>query len=132
MEMKRLNGMFKPRAIAVIGASNKEGKVGNMVIKNLLSCGYKGMIYPVNPKEEKIEWLKCYKCIDDIEDPIDLAIITIPASGVNQAVIECGECYVKNVIILTAGFKEVGGQGIELEQELYDICDEYGINVLRT
>ena len=129
--MRNLEKMFKPNSIAVIGASNKEGKVGNMVIKNLLSCGYRGMVYPINPKEEKIEWLKCYKSVNEIEDVIDLAVITIPAKGVNQAVKECGECKIKNVIILTAGFKEVGGEGVQLEKELYDICDEYGISVLR-
>ena len=128
--MRDLEKMFKPSSIAVVGASNKEGKVGNMVIKNLLTCGYTGMIYPVNPKEEKIDWLKNYHSISEIDAPVDLAVITIPASGVNQSVIECGEKGIKNIIILTAGFKEVGGEGVALEKELHDICEKYGINVL--
>ncbi len=128
--MKELEKMFKPNSVAVIGASNKQGKVGNMVIKNLLTCGYVGKIYPVNPKEETIEGLKNYHNINEIEDSIDLAVITIPAGAVNQSVIECGEKGIKNIVILTAGFKEVGQEGAKLEKELFDICEKYQINVL--
>lgn len=128
--MKDLEKMFKPSSVAVIGASNKEGKVGNMVIKNLLTCGFTGKIYPVNPKEETIEGLKNYHSISEIDGDVDLAVVTIPSVAVNQSIIECGQKGIKNAIILTAGFKEVGGEGIKLEKELYDICQEYGINIL--
>ncbi len=128
--MKNISSLFKPKSIAVIGASSKSGKIGNVVVKNLLEGGYKGNIYPINPKEEVIENLKNYKSILDVQDDIDLVVMAIPAASVYGAAVECAKKNVKNMIVLSAGFKEVGGEGVKLEKELVEFCKEKNINIL--
>jgi len=122
-----LNAIFKPKTIAVIGASNKPGSIGSVIVNNILRYEYKGKIYPVNPKADKIGWLKCYPSVLDIPDDIDLAIIVVPRDFVKPSLEQCGEKGVKGVVTITAGFKEIGGEGIEKEQELIDIIDKYGM-----
>ncbi|MEE0938662.1 acetate--CoA ligase alpha subunit [Methanobrevibacter sp.] len=128
--MKDLNKMFKPESVAVIGASNTPGKVGYIIVDNLINDGFKGEIYPVNPKGGEILGKKAYKNITEIPGDVDLAIITIPSPLVNPAVKECGEKGVKNMVVITAGFKEVGGEGAKLEAELTALGEEYGINII--
>lgn len=128
--MKNISSLFKPEAVAVIGASSKEGKVGNIVVKNLISCGYTGKIYPINPKEEMIEGLKNYHSVLEVPGDIDLVVVSIPAVAVLDAVKECVEKGVKNMIILTAGFKEIGGEGANLEKEIVRVAREGGMNIL--
>ena len=128
--MKDLNKMFKPESVAVIGASNTPGKVGYIIVDNLINDGFKGEIYPVNPKGGEILGKKAYKNITEIPGDVDLAIITIPSPLVNPAVKECGEKGVKNMVVITAGFKEVGGEGAKLEAELIALGEEYGINII--
>lgn len=125
-----LDKMFKPDSVAVIGASNQEGKIGYIVIDNLISDGYKGKIYPVNPKSDEIQGLKAYKSVKDIPEKVDLVVMSIPAAFVNPAVKECGEVGIENMVVITAGFKEVGGKGIELEDELKALAKEYGIRII--
>ena len=125
-----LNKMFKPESVAVIGASNTPGKVGYIIVDNLINDGFKGEIYPVNPKGGEILGKKAYKNITEIPGDVDLAIITIPSPLVNPAVKECGEKGVKNMVVITAGFKEVGGEGAKLEAELTALGEEYGINII--
>ncbi|MHA1340315.1 MAG: acetate--CoA ligase alpha subunit [Promethearchaeota archaeon] len=129
---RKLSYFFKPSSVAVIGASEKPGKVGNSVMRNLINSGYakKGQIYPINPKSNSILGYKAYKSVLDVEDSIDLAIICIPAKLVVNIVKECAEKKIKGVIIITAGFKEVGGTGLEWEQELYNISKQTGIRIL--
>lgn len=128
--MKDISTLFKPRSVAVIGASSKEGKVGNIVVKNLLKSGYQGTIYPINPKEEFIEGLKNYHSVLEVPGEIDLVVVSIPAVAVCDAARECVQKGVKNMIVLTAGFKEVGKEGAELEKELVQIANEGGMNIL--
>ena len=128
--MKDITTLFKPRSVAVIGASSKPGKVGNIVVKNLLSSGYSGKIYPINPKEEVIEGLKNYHSVLEVPEEIDLVVVSIPAAAVADAARECVEKKVKNMIVLTAGFKEIGKEGAELERELVEIAKEGGMNIL--
>ena len=128
--MKDLNKMFKPESVAVIGASNTPGKVGYIIVDNLINDGFEGEIYPVNPKGGEILGKKAYKNITEIPGDVDLAIITIPSPLVNPAVKECGEKGVKNMVVITAGFKEVGGEGAKLEAELTALGEEYGINII--
>ena len=128
--MKNLSTLFKPQTVAVIGASSKEGKVGNIVIKNLLSCGYQGTIYPINPKEETIEGLKNYHSILEVPTSVDLVIVSIPAAAVVDAAKECVQKGVQNMIVLTAGFKEVGAEGAQMEQELVRVAKEGNMNIL--
>ena len=128
--MADLNKMFNPESVAVVGASNSEGKVGYIILNNIVNDGFKGNIYPVNPKDDIVQGLKAYKNVSDIPEVPDLVIISIPSVGVNGIVKECGEYGVKNIVVITAGFKEIGGEGAEREAELVALANEYGINVI--
>jgi len=109
-----LEKMFNPESVAVIGASQAKGKVGRAVLDNLMD-GYEGKIYPINPKSPEIEGLKCYRTVLDVPGPIDMAVIVIPAKLVPQAARECGEKGIRYLVIISAGFKEVGVEGARLE-----------------
>ena len=126
--MKNLSKMFKPESVAVIGASNTPGKVGYIIVDNLINDGFEGKIYPVNPKGGEILGKQAYASIKDIPEKVDLAIITIPSVFVNETVKDCGEVGVENMVVITAGFKEVGEEGAKLEAELTALGEKYGIN----
>ncbi|MDR2830430.1 MAG: acetate--CoA ligase family protein [Methanobrevibacter sp.] len=128
--MGGLNKMFNPESVAVIGASNSKGKVGYIVINNTVKEGYKGKIYPVNPKSAEIQGIKSYGNIADLPELPDLVVICIPSPYVNQVIKECGEIGVKNVVVITAGFKEVGGEGAKLEEKMVSLLKEYNINLI--
>ncbi|MHA1754086.1 MAG: acetate--CoA ligase alpha subunit, partial [Candidatus Odinarchaeia archaeon] len=130
MSKNNLKKLFKPDSICVIGASNKKGKIGNAIFTNIINYGFKGRIYPVNPKYEKIYDYKCYSKITEIEDDVDLAVIVIPARFVVDTVRECGLKNVKNVVVISAGFKEIGREGAKRERELIQICKEYNMRLL--
>jgi len=121
---------FNPKSIAVIGASEKKGKVGNTILNNIIDSGYKGKIFPINPKAGKICDLPCYKGVLDVPEDIDIAIFVIPGKFVNEAAEECGKKKVKGLIIISAGFKEIGGKGVEREEELIKICIKYNMRIL--
>ncbi|GAA5819713.1 MAG: acetate--CoA ligase family protein [Methanobrevibacter sp. CfCl-M3] len=128
--MNSLSEMFNPRSVAVIGASNSENKVGYIVVDNIVKEGYKGKIYPINPKSDEIQGIKSYKSVGDLPEVPELVVISIPSPFVNQAIKECGECGVKNMVVITAGFKEVGGEGIKLEEEMVSLLKNYNINLI--
>ena len=113
-----LEGVFNPRSVAVIGASNQRGKWGYMLLERIIGGGFKGEIYPVNPKGGEIQGLKAYPNVKDIEGPVDLAVIGIPASVVQGAVEDCVAKGVKGLIIVTAGYGETGTEGKKLEDEI--------------
>jgi len=123
-----LTGLLRPKGIAIIGASATPGKIGHTVVKNLIESGYKDGIYPVNPSADEILGLKTYKSVLDIPDPVDAAVITIPAKFVLDVVPECGEKGIKGLIVITSGFSEVGET--ELEKKIVDKAKEYGMRVL--
>ena len=123
-----LTGLLRPKGIAVVGASATPGKIGHTVVKNLIDGGYKDGIYPINPTAEEILGYKVYKSVLDVPDPIDAAVITIPAKYVMETVKECGEKGVKGLIVITSGFSEVGE--VELEKELVRLAHSYGMRVL--
>ncbi len=128
--MDRLEFLFNPKQVAVIGASQSPKKIGYAILYNIINSGYKGIIYPVNPREPEINGQPCYCTIKDIGKPVELAVIAIPAAGVNRVARECGEAGVKGLVVITAGFKEVGIAGNKLEQELLSICREFGMRML--
>lgn len=129
--MSDLNKIFKPDSVAVVGASNTPGKVGYSIIANMISCGYEGKIYPINPNNKgEIQGLKAYANIKDIPEKVDLVIMSIPAALVNNAVKECGEAGVKNMVVISAGFKETGEKGAQLEKELTELGKKYKINII--
>ena len=99
--------LFEPRSIAVIGASRDEAKIGHTIVKNIISGGYQGKVYPVNPGGGEVLNLHSYKSIREIEEPVDVASIAIPAKFVRDAVADCAEKGVKHVQIITSGFSEV-------------------------
>ncbi|ACI20838.1 acetate--CoA ligase alpha subunit [Thermodesulfovibrio yellowstonii] len=121
--------IFNPSSIAVVGASQEEKKVGNAVLKNLIN-GYTGKIYPVNPGRTEILSLPCYPSVSAIPDRVDLAIIVIPAKAVADSLKDCAKAGVKGVVVITAGFKEVGGDGVAREKEIVEIVRSAGIKMV--
>ena len=119
--------LFKPRSVAVIGASATEGTVGKAVISNLIDGGFSGTIYAVNTKPVQIEGCTSYPSLLAIPDPVDLVIIMIPAQAVVGVMQQAAERGVKAVIVLSAGFKEVGAEGAALEQKLATIAHDNNI-----
>ena len=113
-----LNAIFKPRSIAVIGAKDDIGSVGRTLFLNLLTEKFEGNIYPINPKRDKVLGKKAYPTIKDVPETIDLAVIVTPAQTVPGLIKECREAGVKGVIIISAGFKELGEKGIALEEAI--------------
>ena len=121
--------LFKPKSVAIIGASQKALSIGNVITKNLLKYEYKGPIYPINPKADEILGVKAYPSILDVPGEIDLAHISIPAKFSPQAIDECGKKGVKFVIINSAGFREIGEEGEAIENEVVARAKSYGIRV---
>ena len=121
---------FNPKSIAVIGASSNDGKVGNAVIRNILDSKYTGEIYPINPHDNEILGIKAYKNILDVPNEIDIAIFVIPSRFVVPIVEECGKKGVKGIIIITAGFKEIGGEGAEREEKIITLAKQYNMRIV--
>jgi len=125
-----LEKFFNPASVAVVGASQKKGKVGYELLINLVKAGYKGKIYPVNPNTPAIEALKCYPDLGSIGQIPELVIIIVPANIVPAVMQQCAKIGVKAVIIITAGFKEVGKEGKDLEQQVIQIARRANIRVI--
>ena len=123
-----MNRIMKPRAVAVIGASNEAGKIGNSVMKNLINGGYKGQIYPIHPKSPEIMGHKAYKSVKDVPGDIDTAVFAIPAKLVAGALTECGEKKIAGAILIPSGFAETGNH--EGQQELVEIGRKYNIRMM--
>jgi len=128
--VKDIRLLFEPKSIAVVGASRRKEAVGYAIMSNLVAGGYQGKIYPVNPKTDKIGEIKCYPAIADIPETPELAIFIIPSSSVPQSLKECGEKGVRAAVIISAGFREIGGEGIKLEQEVAELAKQYNIPVM--
>lgn len=128
--MNPLEYFFRPQGVAIIGASGDPTKLSYGVVRNLKEHGYTGPIYPINPKGGEILGLKAYPSILDVPDPIELAVIMIPAPMVPQAVEDCGKRGLKVVIVITGGFKEAGPEGAELERSLKTIAERYGMRLI--
>ncbi|MGE5256770.1 MAG: acetate--CoA ligase family protein [Hyphomicrobiales bacterium] len=125
-----LDSLFRPKAVAVIGASSKELSIGNRVIKNLIDFGFTGSIYPINPGADEIRGLKAYKSILDCPDNVDVVHMVIPAKFVPQAVEDCGKKGVKHIIINSGGFAETGAEGAAIEKDFLERARRYGIRIL--
>ena len=127
--MREPSSLVNPKSVAVIGASSRGG-IGYAVVNNIIKGDFKGKIYPINVKGEDVINLKGYKSILDIKEDVDVAIITIPSKYVLDIAKECGEKGVKSIVCISAGFKEVGGEGIELEKQLISIVDKYNMRLM--
>ncbi len=127
-----LEAFFQPRSVAVIGASTSPEKLGFAVLENLVEGGYVkvGKIYPINPKADEILGQKAYPSVMDVPDDIDLAVIVIPYSYVPDVLVECGKKKIPAVVVISAGFREAGMEGLERELELLDIAREYNFRLI--
>ena len=126
--VKGMNRIMRPDAVAVIGASSEDGKIGNSVMKNLINGGYKGKIYPIHPKADEIMGIKAYKSVKDVPGEIDVAVFAIPAKFVAGALTECGEKGIPGAVLIPSGFAETGN--VEGQEELQEIGRKYNIRLM--
>ena len=124
-----LHSLFHPKSVAIIGASTKDLSIGNVITKNLLHYKFKGAIYPINPSAPEVRGVKAYPSVLDCPGDVDLVHISIPSKFVPAAIDECGRKGVKNIIINSAGFKEIGPVGIALEKESIEIAKKFGMRL---
>jgi acetyltransferase len=125
-----LTSLFTPRSVALFGASDRTDSVGGVVFKNLLSSGFKGKIYGINPKRETVQGEKAWASLDDIEETVDLAVVATPAKSIPSIVEACGERGIRMMLILSAGFREIGAEGRRLEDRVTDLARRYGIRLM--
>jgi acetyl coenzyme A synthetase (ADP forming)-like protein len=125
-----LGVLFAPRSVAVIGATNRAGSVGQAVFANVFTHGYAGVVYPVNPKAPSVMSVKAFPSVLAIPDEVDLSIIIVPSALVPGVIEECGQKGIKAAIVITAGFKELGGAGVGQEQLVLEAARKNGIRLL--
>ncbi len=130
LHQSNLDKIFYPDSVAIVGANKVQGTVPGDILLNLTKSDFNGIIFPVSPKEKFIAGIKSYRYVLDIPDPVDLAIIVFQASVVHLALEQCGQKGIKSAIIISAGFKEVGGAGIEMENNLKAIARKYDISFI--
>ncbi|HET9668636.1 MAG TPA: acetate--CoA ligase family protein [Casimicrobiaceae bacterium] len=126
--VRSMNHIMKPDAVAVIGASNEAGKIGNSVMKNLINGGYKGQIYPIHPKADEVMGYKAYKSVKDVPGNIDVAVFAIPAKLVAQALTEVGEKAIPGAVLIPSGFAETGN--VEGQREIQAIGRKYNVRLM--
>ena len=125
-----LDAIFAPKSVAVLGVTATPGTVPYDIFYNILTSGYKGTLYPVAPGKRSICAVRAYRYVLDIEDPVDLAVVVFPAEVVDRALEQCGKKGIKAAIVISAGFREIGPEGVQREERLKAICAEYGIRLI--
>jgi acetyltransferase len=130
LEQHYLTALFEPKSVAVIGASERENSVGSVIFKNILSSGYKGRLYAINPKHETIQGQQAYKSIEEIGARVEMAVIATRPQTVPQLIEQCGRSGVRNVIIIASGFSESGHIGAALERKVLEIARSYNVRIL--
>ena len=125
-----LTDLFTPQSVALFGASERVDSVGGVVFKNMLNSGYKGRIYGINPKRETVQGEKVWASLDDIEETVDLAVVATPSKTIPAIVEACGERGIGMMLILSAGFREIGPEGRRLEDQVTDLARRYGIRLM--
>lgn len=125
-----LASLFTPDSVALFGASDRTDSVGGVVFRNLLSSGYEGKVYPINPKHDEVQGQKAFKSLQDIGQPVELAVVATPAKTIPAIVEACGEYGIKMMLIMSAGFREIGKQGKHLEQQVVQTARQYGIRLM--
>lgn len=128
--MGRIENLFNPKTVAFIGATEREGSIGQQIMKNLLLGKDKRVIYPINPNREFVMGLKCLPSVIDVPEHVDLAVIATPAKTIPKIIDECGQKGVDGAVIISAGFREAGVEGAELEKEVKKIREKYDIRIL--
>ena len=127
---RNLDKVFNPKSIAVVGTNNVKGTVPYDILFNILKTEFTGVVFPVSPGEKSICSVKAYKYVVDITDPVDLAIIVFPSAVCHLALEQCGQKGIKGVVIISAGFKEVGEKGLEREKQLRQIAEKYDMSII--
>jgi acetyl coenzyme A synthetase (ADP forming)-like protein len=126
--VEQMNRIMRPKALAVIGASSEDGKIGNSVMKNLINGGYRGQIYAIHPTADRIMGYQAYKSVKDVPDRIDTAVFAIPANRVAKALEECGQKGIAGAVLIPSGFAETGNQ--QMQDELVEIGERYNIRLM--
>ena len=129
-ETAKLEAIFRPRSVAVIGASPKRESIGGRILHNLIDFGFEGEVFPVNPQYEVVHSMKCYPTIEAIPDAVDCAIIVIPRELVLEVAEACGRKGVRGLVVISAGFRELGPEGAALEGRLVEIVRRYGMRMV--
>ncbi|HKJ00679.1 MAG TPA: GNAT family N-acetyltransferase [bacterium] len=122
--------LFRPRSVAVIGASNEPGTIGYAIVRNLITSEYAGPVYPINPRHVVVHSVPCYAALRDVPREVDLAIIAVPAAVVPEVVRECASKHVYALVIISAGFAEIGAKGAALQKEVLDIARRHGMRIV--
>ena len=130
LRQKNLETIFHPQSIAIIGTNNVKGTVPHDILDNILKSDFNGIVYPVSPREKSIKGIKAYKYVVDVPDDIDLAVLVFPSPVCHMALEQCGQKGIKSVIIISAGFKEIGEKGLIREQQLIEIARKYDISLI--
>ena len=130
MSQHHLKPLFAPKSVAVFGASDRADSVGQIVFQNMLRSGYQGALYPVNPKHKKIQGVKAFASLAQIEEPVELAVIATPANTVPDIIEQCGKHQVRAAVIITAGFGETGEAGKVLERQVLETAQHYGVRLI--
>lgn len=125
-----LEPFVSPKSVAILGASSTPGKLGYAVLQNVLQYGFPGPIYPINPKGGQILGLTAYKSVSEVPGPVDLVVVVIPSQFVAEALEECGQKGVRGAVIISAGFRETGPEGMQRERELVRIAQKYGMRLI--
>lgn len=125
-----LHSIFRPKSVAVIGASSRKGSIGRETLHNIMKAEFNGKVFPVNPKAKVIHSMKSYSTILDVPDAVDLAIIIVPKEFVKETVQQCGEKGVKGLVVISAGFSEVGAEGKKREREVLEVVNEFGMRMI--
>ena len=128
--MHALSHLFEPRGVAIVGASADLSRIGGQPVRALNQFGFRGGVFPVNPKYKEVDGLRCYASAADIREPCDVAIIAVPAQAAIEAVRDCGAAGIKFCIVLTAGFGETGAAGKALEDELRKAAAQAGVRLI--
>jgi acetyl coenzyme A synthetase (ADP forming)-like protein len=130
LTMNNLDAIFSPESVAIIGASNAPGKVGHDIFANIIKGGFKGTLYPVNPHSKSVLSVKTYPSVSEIPDRIDLSMIIVPPRAALKAVEDSITKGVRGIVIVSAGFREVGKEGLEIENRIVAMCREAGVRVV--
>ncbi len=130
MDTHYLTSLFTPEKIALFGASDRENSVGGVVFKNLLNSGFEGQVFPINPKHETVQGEKAFPSLEAVGESIELAVVATPAATIPAIVEACGEHGIKMMLILSAGFREIGEEGKRLEAKITQLVERHGIRLM--
>ena len=125
-----LEHFFNPASVAVVGASQNPAKIGYEILNNIIRYGFSGAVYPINPKAGEILGRKAYPTLAEVPGPVDLAVVVVPPKAVLEVLEQCGQKGVDAAVVITAGFKEIGPEGAQIEQSLADRARASGLRLI--